>query len=106
MDEKKRKNKSDFPFRLFLLELLTGRELSIVEIEQAIQRDYPQKEISRERLKDVIEKLRRFKSISRREDDESRDDNCTFVFTTTRHGLDKIRYFKEQIKEGDIGRRE
>ena len=64
MDEKKRINKSDYPFRVFLLELLAGRELSIVEIELAMQRDYSQKKISRARLKDVMEKLRRFHSIS------------------------------------------
>ena len=105
MDEKKKRiNKSDFPFRVFLLELLAGRELSIVEIERAMQRDYPQKQISRARLKDMMEKLRRFHSISRRKDDEPRDDHCKFVFTTTQHGLEKIEYFKEQIKKGDLGR--
>ena len=80
-----------------MLDLLDGREMTSVEIIQAIQRDFPQKNYTIQTLQGFIDKLRQNRYIKRMHVTEKREDGCRFLYTTTTVGKKKSKYYKLKV---------
>jgi len=100
MEASYKSKQTDVRFRLFLLELLDGRELTRADIDRAIARDYPSKDFSRQRLTDIMTKLKSNHLISRTAIEGGPEEGCLYSYTATKWGRKKIDYYRSLIRDG------
>ena len=95
-------NNTDINFRLFILNLLNGRELSSVEVNNAVKRDFPSKQITKQRVDGLLKRLTLYSDLMRRRIDkqeQDRNDNCLYTFTLSNKGRKLKRHYLEKMNE-------
>jgi len=95
------KNSIDYKFRIFLLELCEGRELTVNDIRKVIKRDYKEKDFSRQRINELIKQFVDSNFLTRNKIEPSEDDKCKYSYTTTKRGMERIRYYQIQLLRGN-----
>lgn len=90
-------NSIDFKFRVFLLELCNGRELTANDIRKAIRRDYTEKEFTRQRIDGLLKQFVRHHFLSRNKVEPSEEDRCRYSHTTTKRGRERAEYYKTRM---------
>lgn len=85
----------DIEYRIFLLERLTGRNLSVAEIYTMTLRDFPRKQISSRRVYDILYKLEHFENIQKVQADE--DEKDVLTYTITNAGLKKKEFLIKKV---------
>ena len=87
----------DFKFRVYLLELCNGRELTANDIRKAIRRDYTEKEFTRQRVNGLLRQFTGYHFLSRNKIEPSEEDQCRYSYTTTNRGRERAEYYRTQI---------
>jgi len=84
----------DFKFRVYLLGLCDGRELTANDIRKAISRDYKEKEFTRQRIDGLLKQFTKYHFLSRNKVEPSEEDQCKYSYTTTKRGMERAEYYK------------
>ena len=94
------KSNIDFKFRVYLLELCDGRELSSNDIWKAIRRD-TDKKFTRQRVDGLLRQFAGsgYHFLSRNKIEPFEEDRCRYSYTTTKRGRERAKYYKIQMKE-------
>jgi len=87
----------DFKFRVYLLGLCDGRELTTNDIRKAIKRDYGEKEFTRQRIENLLKQFLKSNFISRTKIEPSEEDKCRCSYTTTKRGRERAEYYKTRM---------
>lgn len=91
----------DFKFRVYLLGLCDGRELTANDIRKAIRRDYTEKEFTRQRIDGLLKQFVKYHFLSRNKVEPSEEDQCRYSYTTTKRGRERAKYYKAKMQENN-----
>lgn len=90
----------DLKFRIFLLTLLDGRELSFSQIRGSIARDYTEKKYPRGELNQMLVNLHASGLIVRRKlKKEEREDQGRHSYTIADRGRERKKYYQGQLEK-------
>lgn len=92
--------KTDINFRYFLLNLFGWQELTIIDIRNAVRRDYHNKHFSNSRLKNILGKMIGFGLLSRRRLEHRDETNCLYTYAITRQGHKRREHYREKLNQG------
>ena len=94
------KSNIDFKFRVYLLELCSGRELSSNDIEKAVRRD-TDKKFTRQRIDGLLKQFARCHLLSRNKIEPFENDRCRYSYTTTERGRERAKYYRTKMRENN-----
>jgi len=94
-------NSVDFKFRVYLLGLCDGRELTTNDIWKAIRRDYTEKKFTRSRIDELLKQFVKRNLLSRDKVEPSEEDRCRYSYTITKRGRERAEYYKTKMREGN-----
>ncbi len=94
------KSSIDFKFRVYLLELCRGRELSSNDIEKAVRRD-TDKKFTRQRIDGLLKQFARCHLLSRNKVEPPGEDRCKYSYTTTKRGRERAEYYRTKMRENN-----
>jgi len=95
------KSSIDFKFRVYLLGLCNGRDLTANDIREAIRRNYTGKEFTRQRIDGLLKQFVGYHLLSRNKVEPSEKDRCRYSYTTTKRGRERAKYYKTQMRKSD-----
>ena len=97
------KSSIDFKFRVYLLELCDGRELTSNDIWRTIIMDYTDKKFTRQRIDGLLKQFvgSGYHLLSRNKIEPSEGDRCRYSYTTTKRGRERAKYYKTQMRENN-----
>jgi len=88
----------DFKFRVYLLGLCDGRELTANDIRKAIKRDYTDKDFSRQRIDELLKQFTKNTILSRNKMEPFEGgDRSKYSYTTTKRGQERAGYYKTRM---------
>ena len=94
-------NSIDFKFRVYLLGLCNGRELTARDIQRAILLDYMDKKFTRQRIDGLLKQFVGYHFLSRNKVEPSEEDRCRYSYTTTKRGRERAKYYKTKMQENN-----
>jgi len=92
-------NSIDFKFRVFLLGLCDGRELTANDIWKAIRRDYVEKKFTRQRIDGLLKQFVGYHFLSRNNVEPFENDRCRYSYTTTERGRERAKYYRTKMQK-------
>jgi hypothetical protein len=99
MIEENNRERMDLNVRIFLLDLLDGRELSFSQIRQSLASDYHEKKYIKQEVMEFLVKLRENHLISRKKlSKKDRFDRCRNSYTITDRGIHRKKYYQKQLE--------
>lgn len=100
MIEESNRERMDLNVRIFLLNLLDGRELSFSQIRKSLATDYKEKKYIKQEVMEFLVKMKDSHLISRKKISKGdRFDRCRFSYTITDRGIHRREYYQKQLDE-------
>ena len=86
-------NSIDFKFRIYLLGLCDGRELTSNDIWKSIIIN-TDKKFTRQRIDGLLKQFVKYHFLSRNKVEPFEGDRCMYSYTTTKRGRERAEYYK------------
>jgi len=94
------KSSIDFKFRIYLLGLCDGHELTANDIWKAVIIN-TDKKFTRQRIDGLLKQFVGYHFLSRNKVEPFEGDRCRYSYTTTKRGRERAEYYKTQMKENN-----
>ena len=93
----------DFKFRVYLLRLCDGRELTSNDIRKSIILDYTDKKFTRSRIDGLLKQFAGsgYHLLSRNKVEPFEGDRCRYSYTTTKRGRERAKYYRTKMQKNN-----
>lgn len=93
------RERTNYRFRIFLLNLLNGREMTSTEIRKSVARDYKMQKFTEQEIRHLLVIFQRNMLVSRKKIQGPKIGRCKFTFITTDRGRKRMEWYRLKLKE-------
>ena len=94
---------TDMNLRIFLFNILQGRELTSIEIYRAIGNFIPKRRITKQRVYGLLQRLVLYGDVQKikidRQERKERDDQSKYCYSLTNKGLKLKRFYLKKLNK-------